>query len=228
MSSTTNAANNTTVPDQGNNPERSRRRDAPLPPALDVSNPRLLQPWKGLVESGAVESLSITFTPFGEEVRVRVAGSDRELPPALALSRLRANGALNSQGRARRGAPVEQALPASSLTERDFQEGGNVPARVRSVSDKLGIKTIRGRILSVPELTIPIGDLTLEGWWSHATIRQKIRLLSDKKHFDKIFVGVGTPAGVATSMNNVPSPFQGALRAEEAGANKGASSSSTA
>jgi len=76
--------------------------------------------------------------------------------------------------------------PKKSLTIEDFSSSNvsGLKARASSVAKELGSDTARGRIGSL-KLSIE-GVNTFPEWWSSASPSDKTRVLTDKKHFDKL------------------------------------------
>jgi hypothetical protein len=78
-----------------------------------------------------------------------------------------------------------EARPKRSLTADDFKDGpSKVRARTLAIAREQTDTVARGRIGSMG-LMIP-GCNTFEKWWNQADSESKLRLFTDKKHFDSI------------------------------------------
>jgi len=102
------------------------------------------------------------------------------------------------------------SLPAQSLCRWDYERGrddmSDLQARVILVTKALGATVILGRIRSLDELKVK-GAPDLETWWQKASGIQRVKLLTEKKHF--MDLNMDETAAMAAMMLKQPHPFLG-------------------
>jgi len=167
-----------------------------MPPALDPERTAIVQPWRDFISRGLVEELTTTFKPGGMTVSVTLAEevplptgqkARKNLPPGRAKEIILASGLVpKPSGRGRAGAPSKEAtqpLPKRSLCMEDFSDNEKLLARAKEVAKAIGGASAAGRIGSL-NLMIE-GCNTFDSWWLKADPEDRIRLLSDQKHYDQ-------------------------------------------
>lgn len=184
------------------------------PPALDPERMAVVQPWRDFLSRGLILEINAKFTPTGTTISLRVPdslklpeGVDRnQVPPGLVKSAIQDSGLVPKRGKsAGSGNAVEQPMPARSLCDRDVVDVSKLPARISSVSEKIGPTAAAGRIGSL-KLYIEGLD-TFEKWWAAAPSDSKVRLLTDEKHYK----GLSADAKGVISSYLRECPFRGSV-----------------
>jgi hypothetical protein len=102
---------------------------------------------------------------------------------------------------------VKNKLPVCSLTPYDVDRNQyDLMARSVLVAAELGSETILSRIRSQNELFIE-GIESLREWWSVASVQQRVRVLSDRKHFS--FTKTPLEGERRLKVSALPCPFRG-------------------
>lgn len=181
-----------------NNQQNSSAKSRAPPPAFDPERPMLVQPWREFEGRGWVEVIylggAITRTVkvkmLHREILTKeeiASGSDVYVGPQEAKDRIIKANLWKPMGKKGKGTGGEKLveLPKKSICAKDFDGSDQaLMARARSVAIALGERTAAGRIGSM-ELSLP-GKDTFATWWADASAESKVRLLSDKKHFDSL------------------------------------------
>jgi hypothetical protein len=193
------------------------------PPALNPETAALTQPWKDFVSRGFITKLNVSFSPMGITVECKVqpsllkTGENAETVIAIGEAK---NRIIEAKLWAPKGAKQEkgdgknkEALPAASLTKRDFEDDNdnNLYTRAIAIAKAIGDQKARGRIGSLNLMMEGVD--TFESWWDNSTPREKTRILSDKKHHDELTVEQIVRFG--TIFNDKPCPFRGPVPKKE-------------
>lgn len=194
-------------------PKESKPR-AP-PPALNPEACALVQPYKDFVGKGFICSIAVEFNPMGVQVHCTLrsdllnVGEDKNTKVAVGDAKQRIIDKklwVPSNRGAKKTAETTNLMPKRSLTKEDFNlSDEKLVTRALEVSKALGDTVARGRIGSL-KFAVEGAD-TLEKWWSGASVGEKSRLLSDKKHHDSF------TAEEHKRLSNLlrESPFRGSL-----------------
>jgi hypothetical protein len=164
------------------------------PPALDPLRPGLVQPFKGLVESGyfsvRVEWTAMGFSASGRATPKLLAAkgeADIKLDVDYPLGELRDLclnlGLGGAKSKAVAGAkPVVAALPAKSLVPSDFVGGkANLDLRARAVASSCGGNVLTGRVRSAG-LFSASETTSFQRWWADAPSSARLAALTDGHH----------------------------------------------
>jgi len=158
------------------------------PPAMDLERPSLTQPWRSFLSSGLILGVTIEMTPTGTNTICTVDAARLGLKETKVAAGI-ARQAIIEKGLWTPGKPGEkksvskQELPKKSICKKDFEgNDSSILNRARSIANTIGDTTARGRVGSMG--LARKGKDTFESWWNGAGGKRKLRLLSDKKHYE--------------------------------------------
>jgi len=185
------------------------------PPALNPESCAVVQPYKDFIAKGFITKLGVEFGPMGNKVYCTVRSdllSDGETKDTLVAvgdakqriidKKLWVPGNRNSKSKAE----PDKIAPKKSLCKEDFLLSDKLLlSRALAVAKELGDTTARGRIGSL-KFNVD-GSATIEEWWSDASVGEKSRLLSDKRHHDSFSLEQHTRLGELLKQ----CPFRGPL-----------------
>jgi hypothetical protein len=185
------------------------------PPALNPESCALVQPWKDFIAKGYITELNVKFTPLGETHWCKVVPSlqkeeegNADIPIGDAKTRIIAAGLWTPKVKEKGGdKKKEDLLPLRTLVKRDLEETDQkkLSLRIMAVAKALGDTTARGRIGSLKLMAEGVD--TFEKWWEVANPAQKVRLLTDAKHFKEF-----TREEIAFIADSIPGcPFRGSV-----------------
>lgn len=169
------------------NQARTQTRKA-LPAALNPEAPALVQPYKEFVARGWItswkcggNSLMLTWEcDVSEDL-----GGKTHISAIEAKRLIEEKGLWSPKGGKNQSQKKEQPKPAKSIVVDDFNGNDTqLLARARSVANALGPETARGRIGS--HKLYKQGIDAFPKWWENASGDEKCRILTDRKHYDKL------------------------------------------
>jgi hypothetical protein len=164
-------------------------------PALDPRVPVLVQPFKGMVETGLIEEITVVFSSMGTVVKGKASKKLAEVEqsglnvtdyfPVARLLEVAESGdkplLVNPKKKKKGGAAPAQVKPARSLCATDFElSPAALQQRINEIARACGGGPLVGRVRSAGEFD---GDATVsyQDWWRDASAHKRALSLSEGK-----------------------------------------------
>jgi len=188
-------------------------------PALDPRVPVLVQPFKGLVESGVIVEISVVFGSMGTEVKGKaskrladVANSGintTDYFPVVRLLEVAEMGdspiLVKPTKKRSSGATAGPAKPARSLCKDDFSLAApELQRRANEIARACGGGPLTGRVRSAGRFE-GTATTSYQDWWNGASVDDRALSLSEGKR-----LGAFTPEEKAL-LAGLQCPFRGTL-----------------
>jgi hypothetical protein len=187
-------------------------------PALDPRVPVLVQPFKGLVETGVITEISVKFSAMGTEVKGKASKKLADVKDSglnttdffpvgrlLEVAESGENPVLKRPGKKGKGAGPAQVKPARSLCSEDFSLAQSaLQTRINEIAKNCGGGPLVGRVRSAGRFDHD-RTISYREWWDAADGDLRALSLSEGKRYSSF-----TPEQKALLVG-LQCPFRGTL-----------------